>query len=224
MKKTCLFYSAVFCSFIASAQTTVQSQQAAAAAAKVENQATVTRTQTSGSTSASATVPTETALKAKTKSKAALENSKDIIVTKKEEAGSAGEAGIAKAKKIADKEVQVKASAAAGADVNAGPSQVKVNSGGDVNSGTTVSLNKVKENTVAVKKETAASIEKNTNAAVQKTTTITTAAGTAVSGAAKTTTAVAAGSGTKVAGAVKAKPTRVGVKTRTATTAGIKLR
>lgn len=224
MKKTCLFYSAVLCSFIASAQTTVQSEQATATAAKVENQATVITTKTSGSASSSTTVPTEAAVKATTKTKAVVENSQAIVETKKEEVRSAGEAGIAETKKLSAKEVELKASAAAGSDINAGPSQVQVNAGGDVNSGTAVSLNKVKDNTVAVKNETAARIEKNAGVVVQKTNEGTTAAGTGVSNAAKTTTAVAAGSGTKVATAVKAKPARVNVKTRAATTAGIKLR
>jgi hypothetical protein len=224
MKKTFLFYSAVFFSLVASAQTTAQTQQTTAGAAKVEKSASAISTNAAAQSSSSTTVQTAAAAEAAAKAKSGVETGKEVIITKKDELKSAGQAGTEKADQLTNKEIKLGASAASANDVDAGPAKVQVATAADVNTGSAVSLKKVKENTIAVKDEATTRIENKTNATARQTADVATATQAKTTGAVKTTTAVAASSGTKVATAVKAKPTPLKVKARTVTAAGINLK
>jgi membrane protein implicated in regulation of membrane protease activity len=220
MKKTILFYSALLVTVAGSAQTTIQSQQTAAGAAQVQKQAGALKVQGSGNGSAAATMKADAAANAESKAKAELATKKEMIANKKEKVETTGNTI---AEKSANREIGADVSAHSGTHINAGENLVQVNGNGSLNTGTSVSLNKVKDNTIEVKKEVATRMENNTNATVEKAAAVKSAVHTKVSGAVQQTGDAAAGTSTKVVTAVKAKPAPVKVRAHTNTAVGIKL-
>jgi hypothetical protein len=223
MKKTILFYSALLLTVAGSAQTAVQSQQKAAGMAQVQKDAASVKAKGSGN--AAAAVQTDATSRAEGKAKAELAAKKEVIATRKEQLETTSQA---KEDKLASKEIGANASASSDAQVNTGENKVHASGNGSLNTGTTVSLNKVKDNTIEVNKEVATHIENNTNTitavGTKKAADVNAAVQTKASGAVRQTGSAAAGTTTKVVTAIKANPAPVKIKAHTSAAAGIKLR
>lgn len=221
MKKTILFYSALFFTVAGIAQTNVKSQQTATGASQVQKQPGAVTLTGAGSASAATAVQSDAMAEAAGNTKAELTARKRMISSEKKQAEGKVNNSVEQA---AAKEVGAKASVNASSKVNAGNDQAGLHADGELSSGSTVSLNKVKDQGVEVKKEGEAHIENKTNTTLQKTTEVTTAARTKVVGTTQQTSGVAAGTATKVVTAVKVKPAPIKVNTRVTTAAGIQLR